>query len=88
MAATFHIKFTIGSLTNATFTLQALNPDGVTWGTVLSGAGTAVSTGALVANGNYALSVPTPGVKQLRVAYVTTGTLTSSGVVIDCTVRQ
>ena len=88
MAATFHVKFTLGSLTNATFTLQALNPDGVTWGTVITSGATAVSTGVLTAAGSFAISALLPGCKSLRIAYVTTGVLTASGVVIDCTVRQ
>ena len=88
MALTFHIKFTLGGLTNATFTLQALNPDGATWGAVLTGAGATVGTGVLVASGNFALTVASPGAKQMRIAYVTTGVTASSGVVIDCTSRQ
>ena len=88
MSATFHFKFTLGSLTNVTFSIQALNPDGITWGSVITGGATALGTGVLTASGNYAISALLPGCKSLRVAYVTTGALTGSAVVIDCTVRQ
>ena len=88
MSATFHFKFTLGSLTNATFTLQALNPDGVTWGSLIQGGAIIVGTGTLTASGSYAITCLAPGCKSLRVAYVTTGALTGSAVVIDCTVRQ
>lgn len=83
MAVTVHVKFTKGSLTNATFFLQALNPDGTTWGDVIGAA-----TAAVTADTNAAISAILPGVKQVRVRYVTTGTVTSSQAVIDATVQQ
>lgn len=87
MGVTFHIKFTLGSLTNATFTVQALNPDGATWQNLLTATGAAYSTGALAASANVALAVAAPGCKQLRVAYISSGTVTSSAVTIDCTTQ-
>lgn len=89
MAVTFHIKFTLGSLTNAQFIVQALNPDGTTWQDVIVGAGGLLGTALLVASANQAvIAVLAPGVKQLRVRYTSTGTVTSSAVVIDATVQQ
>jgi hypothetical protein len=86
MAVTFHIKFTLGSLTNGVFTVQALNPDGATWGTVFA-AGGSYASGTLASSTNLAITVLAPGVKQLRVAYTTTGTVIGSGAVIDATVQ-
>jgi hypothetical protein len=88
MAVTFNIKFTVGSLTNAQFIVQALNPDGTTWQDVVTGAGALVGTAVLTANANQALSVLLPGVKQVRMRYTSTGSTTSSAVVIDATVQQ
>lgn len=88
MLATIHIKFTLGSLTNAAFTIKALNPDGSTFETIIGNGTTPLGTGTLTANGNFAFPVLVPGVKQLRVDYTTTGTATGSAAVIDCTVRQ
>lgn len=88
MKATFHIKFTLGSLTNCQVIAQALNPDGATWQDIVVGAGGLLGTAVLVASNNLALQVEAPGVKQLRVRYTTTGTVTSSALVIDATVQQ
>jgi len=85
MAVTFHIKFTKGSLTNAAFTIQALNPDGSTWASLI---GAQYTTGTLSADTNCVLTALLPGVKQVRIAYTSTGTVTSSAVVIDATVQQ
>lgn len=82
MAVTIHGKFTLGSLTNATFTVQALNPDGTTWANLV---GAQYTTGVLTANTNFAIPVLAPGCKQLRVAYTSTGTVTGSAIVIDAT---
>jgi hypothetical protein len=83
MAVVAHCKFTVGSLTNATIKLQALNPDGTTWEDVVG-----QTTGAITASGNYALSAVLAGVKQVRVAYSTTGTTTSSALIVDFTCQQ
>lgn len=88
MAATIHIKFTIGSLTNASFTVKALNPDGTTFETIIGNGSTALGTGVITASGNFAFPILVPGVKQLRVDYTTTGTVTGSAAIIDCTVQQ
>lgn len=88
MLATIHIKFTLGSLTNAAFTIKALNPDGTTFETIIGNGSTALGTGTITASGNFAFPVLVPGVKQLRVDYVTTGTVAGSAAIIDCTVRQ
>lgn len=88
MNVTFHIKFTLGSLTNAQFFVQALNPDGTTWQDMVSDAGGLISTAVLTANQNQAIPVYAPGVKQLRIRYVSSGTVTSSAVVIDTTTQQ
>jgi hypothetical protein len=85
---TFHIKFTLGSLTSAQFFVQALNPDGTTWADLQSDSGGSMSTAVLSATANVALPCFAPGVKQLRMRYVATGTLTSSAVVIDTTTQQ
>lgn len=85
MAVTIHIKFTKGSLTNATFIVQALNPDGSTWQDLV---GAAYTTGALTADSSLAIPVLLSGVKQVRVRYTSTGTVTSSAAVIDATVQQ
>jgi len=82
MAVTIHGKFTKGSLTNATFVVQALNPDGSTWADLI---GAQYTTGALAADTNFAIPVLIPGVKQVRVRYASTGTTTGSAIVIDST---
>ncbi len=83
MAVTFHIKFTLGSLTNATFVAQVLNPDTSTWEDYNTG-----TTGTLTANSNVAIPVSCPGALQARVRYASTGTATNSAVVIDATCQQ
>lgn len=83
MAVTFHGKLTIGSLTNAQVFLQALNPDGTTWADVVG-----QNTAVLTANANFALSALLPGVKQVRCRYTSTGTVTSSALVLDASVQQ
>lgn len=88
MAVTFHIKFTVGSLTNAQFIVQALNPDGATWEDVVGPNGSLLGTALITTSQNLAVSALLPGVKQARVRYTSTGTATSSGVVVDATVQQ
>ncbi len=75
MAVTFHIKFTLGSLTNAVFTVQALNPDGSTWQSLV---GAQYASGTLTASTNLSISAMVPGAKQLRVQVVTTGAANTS----------
>jgi len=79
-----HVKFTLGSLTNATVFPQVLNPDGSTWEDMYA-QGAISSTGALVASGNLALTVFVFGCKQFRCRYTSTGTVTSSQLIIDAT---
>jgi hypothetical protein len=79
-----HVKFTIGSLTNATVVPQILNPDGSTWQDVYSGAAIQ-STGTMAASTNAALTIFPFGAKQFRCRYTSTGTVTSSALVIDAT---
>lgn len=88
MLVVVHIKFTLGSLTNASFTVQALNPDGSTWESMILAGSTALGTGTITASGNYALGAICSGVKQIRVTYTTTGTVTSSAAIIDATTSQ
>src|SRR6266498_3861970 len=76
MNAVVHIRFTKGSLTNGSFFVQALNPDGSTWSDMLN-----LASGTLTADTNMAIPVNAAGVKQVRVRYATTGTVTSSAVV-------
>ena len=83
---TFHGKFTLGSLTNATFNVQVLNPDAATWETLIVN-GVAVSSGVLAASTNFALPFAVPGCKQVRLAYVTTGVTTGSLAIIDLTTQ-
>jgi hypothetical protein len=84
-AAVFHIKFTLGSLTNATFTVQQQNPDGATWETL---SGSQYTTGTVTASGGWAIAVG-PGITQpVRLAYTTTGTTTGSQVVLDVSCQQ
>ena len=84
MMCVWHIKFTLGSLTNCTVTIQILNPDGSTWQS-LNGA--QYTTGAMTVSTNTAIPVVCSGVKSVRATYTTTGTVTSSQLIIDCTVR-
>lgn len=88
MAVTIQVKFTKGSLTNCQVILQALAVDGSTWLDVVTGAGSLVGTATLTADTTQAFSALLPGVKQVRCRYTTTGTVTSSALVIDCTVQQ
>lgn len=85
MAVTIHGKFTKGSLTNAAFFVQALNPDGSTWADLV---GSQYASGTLTADGQFCIPVLLPGVKQVRVRYTSTGTATGSAIVIDATVQQ
>lgn len=87
MAVTFHGKLTIGSLTNAQIFMQALNPDGSTWADIVVGAGGILGTALLTVSTNFVLSAILPGVKQVRCRYTTTGTVTSSVLVLDATVQ-
>jgi hypothetical protein len=87
-AVVFHIKFTKGSLTNGQVFVQALNPDGSTWADLIGGGSTVLSTGTLSADTNIAIYCVAAGAKQLRCRYTTTGTVTSSVLVIDATVQQ
>ena len=79
-----HVKFTLGSLTNCTVTPQLLNPDGSTWEDIYA-QGAISSTGALIASASLALYIAPFGCKQFRVRYATTGTVTSSQLIIDAT---
>jgi predicted phage tail protein len=88
MAVTVQVKFTKGSLTNGQVILQALHVDGATWLDVVTGAGALVGTAVLTADSSLAFSAILPGVKQVRCRYATTGTVTSSALVIDATVQQ
>lgn len=83
MAATYFINFTKGSLTSATFKVQATN-DGTTWWDLLGVNGYNYTTGTLSASTKAAIPVVVSGVQQLRVAYSKVGTATSSGVTVDC----
>lgn len=79
-----HIKFTLGSLTNATVVPQILNPDGTTWQDIYVNAAVQ-SSGTLTANTNLCMTIFPFGAKQFRVRYATTGTVTSSALVVDAT---
>lgn len=69
---TVHLSFTLGSLTNATFTAQLLGPDS-NWRDV-------TDPGALTlsADGKKVFSVNAKGAKQFRVSISSSGTITSS----------
>lgn len=84
---TIYIKFTVGSLTNATFVPQILNPDGSTWCDYYV-ANAVNGTGTVTVSTNASLTVHVYGAKQMRVRYTTTGTVTSSAAVIDATGYQ
>lgn len=79
-----HIKFTIGSLTNATVVPQLLNPDSSTWQDIYVNAAVQ-SSGALAASTNLAMTILPFGCKQFRCRYTSTGTVTSSALIIDAT---
>lgn len=79
-----HVKFTLGSLTNAVVIPQILNPDGSTWGDVYSGAALQ-STGTMTVSTNAAMTIFPFGAKQFRVRYTSSGTATSSALVVDAT---
>lgn len=75
------IRFTKGSLTNASFKVQVSpdkSPDAATWFDVA-----ASDSGVLTASANLAISCAVPGARMARVAYTATGTTTSSSVGID-----
>lgn len=84
---TVHMKLTLGSLTNMQFTIVALNPDGSTFAQLIGVGTTPMGTGVIAASGNYAFTFSVAGVKQIRVAYVTTGVTTSSAAIIDATAQ-
>lgn len=79
-----HIKFTLGSLTNATVVPQLLNPDGSTWEDLYM-QGAVSGSGTLTASTNLSLWLPAFGCKQFRVRYASTGTVTSSALTVDAT---
>lgn len=84
---TLHIKFTLGSLTNATIVPQILNPDGSTWQDLYA-QGALSSSGTLTASTNLCMTLHVYGAKQFRVRYASTGTVTSSALVVDATGYQ
>ena len=79
-----HVKFTLGSLTNATVIPQILNPDGSTWQDIYVNAAVQ-STGAMAASTNACFTIFPFGAKQFRVRYTSTGTVTSSALTVDAT---
>lgn len=79
-----HIKLTIGSLTNAQVVAQVLNPDGSTWeDDYVAGALNATSLSTV--SNNFALTLFVYGCKSFRVRYTSTGTVTSSALIVDAT---
>lgn len=82
-----HVKFTIGSLTNAVVFPQVLNPDGSTWEDMYA-QGAVSSSGTMAASVNLAFTVFVFGCKQFRVRYTSSGTVTSSALVVDATGYQ
>jgi hypothetical protein len=79
-----HIKFTLGSLTNAAVIPQLLNPDGTTWEDLYM-QGAVSGSGTMAASTNLSLWLPAFGCKQFRVRYTATGTVTSSQLIVDAT---